>query len=151
MKNKCVAFQVLDNNQAIPPVHTFLECHMIFDVKMDFTRKARFFSNGAKTPDPKESTYAVVVLRESVCITFTYATLVGFNVMEADIQNAYLQALTNEKFWTTCCPEFGTEEAGKLAITVRAIYGMKSSGHDFRNHGTSGIHILPFRPWFVDA
>ena len=54
--------------------------------------------------------------------------------MAADIQNAYLQAPTNEKYWTTCGPEFGTEESGKLAIIVRALYGMKSSGRDLRNH-----------------
>ena len=58
----------------------------------------------------------------------------GFDVMAADIQNAYLQAPTNEKYWTTCGPEFGTEESGKLAIIVRALYGMKSSGRDLRNH-----------------
>ena len=95
MKNNCVAFQVLDNDQAILPGHTFLECHMIFDRKMDFTRKARFVANGAKTPKPKESTYAGVVSRESVCITFTYATMISFDIMATDIQNAYLQAPTN--------------------------------------------------------
>ena len=58
----------------------------------------------------------------------------GFDVMAADIQNAYLQAPTNEKYWTTCGPEFGTEESGKLAIIVRALYGIKSSGRYFRNH-----------------
>ena len=58
----------------------------------------------------------------------------GFDVMAAAIQNAYLQAPTNEKYWTTCSPEFGTEEAGKQAIIVRDIYGMKSSGRGFRNH-----------------
>ena len=58
----------------------------------------------------------------------------GFDVMAADIQNAYLQAPTNEKYWTTCGPEFGTEEAVKRAIIVRSLYSMKSSGRDFRNH-----------------
>ena len=104
MKNNCVAFQVLYNDQAIPPGHTFLECHMIFDVNMDFTRKARFVANGEKTPNPKESTYSGVVSRERVRITFTYANLVGFNVLAAEIQNAYLQAPMNEKYWNTCGP-----------------------------------------------
>ena len=85
MKNNCVAFQVLENDQSIPPGHTFIEYHMTFDVKMDFTRKARFFTNGAKTPDPKEITYAGVVSRESIRITFTYAALMGFDVTAAEI------------------------------------------------------------------
>ena len=72
--------------------------------------------------------------RESVCVTFTYAALMGFNVMEVDIQNAYLQSTTKEKYWTTCGLEVGTEEAGKQSIIVRALYDMKSSGRDFRNH-----------------
>ena len=102
MKNNRFVFQFLNNDQAIPPGHTFIECHMIFDVKMDFIRKSRFVANGARTPDPKESTYSGVVLRESVLITFTYAALMELNVMASDIQNAYLQAPTNEKYWTTC-------------------------------------------------
>ena len=53
MKNIYVAFQVLKNDQAILPGHTFLKCHMIFDVKMDFTRKVCFVANRAKTTDPK--------------------------------------------------------------------------------------------------
>ena len=72
--------------------------------------------------------------RESVHVTFTYAALMGFDVMAAGIQNAYLQAPTNKKYWTTCGPEFGTEESGKRTIIVRALYGMKSSGRNFRNH-----------------
>ena len=78
MKNNLVAFQVLKNDQAILPGHAFLKCHMIFDVNMDFTRKSCFVANGAKTPDPKESTYAGVVLRESVRITLTCSALMGF-------------------------------------------------------------------------
>ena len=74
------------------------------------------------------------MLRESVLITFTYAALMGFDVMKVYIQNAYLQAPTNKKYWTTCSLEFGTEEAVKQEIIVRALYGMKSSGRDFRNH-----------------
>ena len=55
MKNNCVAFQVLDNDQAILPGHNFLECHMIFDVKMNFMIKARFVANGAKIPTQKKA------------------------------------------------------------------------------------------------
>ena len=33
-----------------------------------------------------------------------------------------------------CGPEFGSEFIGKLDIIVRAAYGIKSAGADFRNH-----------------
>ena len=65
---------------------------MGFDLKMDFTRKARWVAAGHKTPDPIRSAYAGVVSRESVRIAFTYAALNGLDVWAADIRNAYLQA-----------------------------------------------------------
>eukprot|EP00957_Ditylum_brightwellii_P109025 8316709-Ditylum_brightwellii.AAC.1 len=65
--------------------------HIIFDVKMDFTGKARLVLDGHKTPDPVESMYAGVVSRESVKIAFTYAALNNLDAWAADIQNAYLQ------------------------------------------------------------
>ena len=47
---------------------------------MDFTRKARWVLDGHKTLDPIGSTYAGVVLRESVHIALTYAALNELNV-----------------------------------------------------------------------
>ena len=134
MKNVRVAFEVLPEGAAPPPTYKPLQCYMVFDVKMDFTRKARFVANGSKTSDPEGSKYAGVVSRESVRIALTYAALMGLSVFAADIQNAYLQAPTSEKFWCVCGPEFGSEEQGRTAIVVRALYGTKSSGRDFRNH-----------------
>ena len=40
MEKVCVAFQLLERGAAPPPGHQFIKLHMIFDVKMDFTRKA---------------------------------------------------------------------------------------------------------------
>ena len=66
MRNNRIAFDILDEGQSVEPGRKYLECYMIFDVKMDMTRKARFVANGAKTPDPDSSTYAGVVSRETV-------------------------------------------------------------------------------------
>ena len=101
---------------------------------MCMTRKARFCANGAKTPELSTSVYSGVVSRETVRIAFTYAALNGLDIMAADIQNAYLQAPISEKYWTICGPEFGTEYAGKKALIVRALYGTRSAGKDFRDH-----------------
>ena len=150
MKNNRVAFEVLDEGKSPAPGYAYIECHMIFDVKMDFTRKARFVANGAMTPDPKDSCYAGVVSRETVRIAFTYAALMGLDIMASDIQNAYLQAPTNEKYWTNCGPEFGTEECGRKAIIVRALYGMKSSGRDFRNHLRDCMSHLGYESCLAD-
>jgi hypothetical protein len=41
-----------------------ITCHLAFDVKMDFTRKARFVANGSKTKAPLSITYSSVVMRQ---------------------------------------------------------------------------------------
>ena len=50
--------------------HQEIKCHIIFDVKMDFTRKARFVAGGHMTETPPSITYSSVVSRESVKIAF---------------------------------------------------------------------------------
>jgi Reverse transcriptase (RNA-dependent DNA polymerase) len=76
---------------------------------------------------PTSITYSSVVSRESVRIAFVVAALNGLDIMAADIGNAYLNAFTSEKVYTITGAEFG-EEAGQVAVIVRALYGLKSSG-----------------------
>ena len=100
--------------------------------------------DGHKTPDPVGSKYAGVVSRESVQITFTYATLNGLDVCVADIRNAYLRSPTSQKHYIICGPELGMENVGKVAIMHRAVYARKSSGRDFRNHPRSCMQFHNF-------
>jgi hypothetical protein len=107
---------------------------MIFDVKMeDFRRNARFFAGGHTTDTPHTMTYASVLARESVRVALTVAALNNLDVEMADIEQTYLKAPITEKVWTVFGPEFG-DDAGKRALIVRALYGLKSAGADFRNH-----------------
>ncbi len=139
-----VAFEVLDEGISAPKGWHKVTGHLIWDVKMDFTRKARWVLDGHKTPDPIGSTYAGVVSRESVRISFTYAALNGLDVCAADIRNAYLQALSSQKDYIVCGPEFGIENVGRIALIHRALYGGKSAGKDFRNHLRSCMRHLDF-------
>ncbi len=52
----------------VPELHGFQEitCHLIFDVKMDFTQKARFVTGGHITETPVGICYSSVVSRDSV-------------------------------------------------------------------------------------
>ena len=134
MKNVSVAFEVLEDGKRPSPQHKFVRFHLVFDVKMDFTRKARLVAEGCNTPDPVNSTFAGVVSRESVRIAFTYAALNDLDVWAGDIQNAYLQAPCSEKYYTVMGKEFGSEFEGKKSLITRAAYGLKSAGADFRNH-----------------
>ena len=78
---------------------TEIACHMVFDVKMDFTQKARFVAGGHLTDDPTTITYSSVVSRDSVRIALTIVELNGLDVMCCDVGNAYLNAPCREKVW----------------------------------------------------
>ena len=75
---------------------------MIFDVNLDgFRRKARLVAGGHQTETPASVlTYASVVSRETVRISFTIAALNDLQVKASDVQNAYLTAPCAEKIYT---------------------------------------------------
>ena len=52
------AVKILDEGAQHPVGHQMIPCHIVFDVKMDFTRKARFVAGGHKT-QPETPTYAI--------------------------------------------------------------------------------------------
>ena len=112
----------------VPPGYVQSSGHIIFDVKMDFTRKSRWIKDGHLPRDPIESNFAGVVSRESVCIAFTYATLNSLDIYAADIKSAYLQAPTSEKQFIVCGDEFPLKYCGCNAIINRVFYGGKYAG-----------------------
>ena len=61
MKNVSIAFSMLEEGVKPPPVYKYVRGRIIFDVKMDFTRKVRWVAAFHKTPNPIRSTYAGVV------------------------------------------------------------------------------------------
>ena len=71
MKNVGIAFTILDMGKKAPPGWTKASGHLVFDVKMDFTRKARWVKDGHRSPNPTTSAYAGVVSRESVQVGLT--------------------------------------------------------------------------------
>ena len=50
----------------VPVGHSRLKEYLVFDIKLDLTRKTRLVADGHLTPDPVDSTYAGVVSRETV-------------------------------------------------------------------------------------
>ena len=58
MQNNGVAFNILELGSSAPPGWSKVTGHLVFDVKMDFTRKARWVLDGHRTPDPIGSSYA---------------------------------------------------------------------------------------------
>ena len=99
MKNSKMAFKLLDDGERAPPGYSEITCNLVFDVKFDLTRKARYVAGGHLTEDPPFMTYASVVSRDSVRIGFLLAALNGLEILAGDIQNAFLHAQTKERLY----------------------------------------------------
>ena len=133
MNNSRIAFQVLDADDQPPIGYTEITCHLIFDVKMDLTRKARYVAGGHLTDPPSSMTYASVVGRETVRIAFLLAALNDLKVLAGDIQNAYLNTFTKEKIYFRAGDEWKADK-GKIIIITRALSRLNSSALMWRNH-----------------
>jgi Reverse transcriptase (RNA-dependent DNA polymerase) len=133
MSRREPVIDILEEGAKAPVGYNKVPGHVIFDVKMDFTRKACFVAGGHVTAPPATVTYASVVSRESVQIGFLVATLNDLAIMCADVQGAYLNAPCGEKVYMICGPEFGTYE-GQIGVIMKALYGLKTSGFAWRIH-----------------
>eukprot|EP00957_Ditylum_brightwellii_P094991 7233798-Ditylum_brightwellii.AAC.1 len=145
-----IAFEILKNDIKIPTGWNMVTGHIIFDVKINFMRKARWIVDRHKTPDPVGSTCASVVSRESVRIAFTYTSLNYLDVWATYIQNAYLQAPSSQRHCIVCSAKFGLENVGKRALIRRALYDGKSTGKDFHNHLRECMRHLGFTSFPAD-
>jgi hypothetical protein len=86
-----------------------------------------------------------VVSRESVRIAFLMAALNDLEVLNADVQSAYLNSSTKEKNYIVARPEFGSNQ-GRLALIVRALrlYGLRSSGARFQDDRAATLRDAKF-------
>jgi hypothetical protein len=118
----------------VPDLIGFQEigCHIVFDVKMDFTWKAQFVAGGHTTTAPSSMMYSSVVSRDSICLAFLTAALNDLDIMSCDLENAYLNAPCRKKIWFEGGIECG-EDHGKVCVVVRSLYGLKSAGAAFHS------------------
>ncbi|KAL7551327.1 hypothetical protein ACHAWF_014513 [Thalassiosira exigua] len=91
-----------------------ISCHVIFDVKMVFTRKTRFVANGSTTDTPVGLCYSSVVSRDSVMIAFLVAALNDLDVFACGIGNPYLNAPCRENIWFVAGKECGERMKWKV-------------------------------------
>ena len=133
MINSRVAFKLLEKGERPPVGHTEITCHLIFDLKLDMTRKARYVAGGHLTDVPSSMTYSSIVSRDTVRIGFLIAALNDLDILAGDIQNAFLEAPTKEKIFFYAGDEWKSDK-DKVVVVVRALYGLKSSALQFRNH-----------------
>jgi hypothetical protein len=157
MKKVMVAFQFVDqltpeqarNDRTKYVGFQEISCHMVFNVKMDLTRKVRFIAGGHLTEPPSSITYSSVASRDSVRIAFLIAALNNLDITACDVGNAYLNAPCREKIWFVAGPEFGSRQ-GTVIKVVRALYGLKSSGAAWRSMFNSTILEMGFDATVAD-
>ena len=68
MENIKVDFDILEDGAKIPVVHDKASSQLVFDPRMTLERKARWFKDGHKNPDPKISIFSSAVSMQSTCI-----------------------------------------------------------------------------------
>ena len=145
MANCRIAFEVLEEGESAPVGYTQITCHLIFDVKLDLTRNARYVAGGHLTDPPTSMTYASVVGRETVRIAFLIASLNDLKILAGDIQNVYLNAHTKENIFFYAGDKWKGSK-GWVVVITRAIYGLKSSALIWCNHLTDILgNKLKFR------
>ena len=114
MKAVKIAFKILDDGQQPPIGYQYMQCHMVFDIKLDgFRRKARLVAGGHVLDPPAVLTYASVVTRESVRIALTVAALNDLQVRTSDVMNAYLTAPCEERYGQHSDPNSGPMKVRK--------------------------------------
>ncbi len=144
MKKVCIAFNILPDRHLAPIGYQKIPCHMIFDMKMEgFRQKARLVAGGHQTKAPATITYASVVSRETVRLALAIASLNDLKIKVEGVLNAYITTPVKEKVWTILGPEFG-HDAGRSAIIVRALHGLKSAGAAFQAHLASFMRQMGY-------
>ena len=152
MKNVFPAFKEWDKPLTeMLPGYSQIYLHMIFDIKLgeNFRKKARLVAGGHLTEVDTKLTHSSVVGRDSVRIAFTLAALNGLSLESCDIMNAYITAPCREKRFIVAGKEFG-DEAGKIFLVVRALYGLKSAGGAFWALMRSVLRQMSFVPSKAD-
>ena len=144
MHNVYIAFDLQESGTEAPPGYKWIPHDMVFDLKMDFTHKARLVAGGHKTDPPMQLTYSSVVSRESVWIALLMAALHDVDLLAADIGNAYLNMKTQEKVYIITGPKFVPLNHNRVAIIVWVLYGLKSSGTMRSPHFANMLRDLGF-------
>ena len=152
------ALQELDTFKIFPPDYKFKNAdgwqyaplRMIFEVKRDLRRKARLVIGGHVTDATGYDTYASTIRTENVRLLMYLIVRGPLSVLVVDIGNAYLNALTPEKIFTRCGPEFGND-AGKTAVIYKALYGLKTSANAWFHELGKHLEVIGFRQSRIDA
>jgi len=127
----------------------YARMRMIFEAKSDGTHKARLIIGGHMTkPGEEIDCYSSMMKQESARILLCIADANNYEVAVGDVTNAYLNAMTIEKIWTTSGLEFVRNgfcrDVGTPAKVIKAQYGLKSSGHQWWGMLSDSLKCMGF-------
>ncbi len=143
-------FKFLDKSKFKPPSdYQNVRLHFVYEVKPDLRQKARLVCDGSRVDPRGLSTRATVVKGISVRLLDLIADAQNLEVICGDIGNAFIQAHTREKVYSYTGPEFG-EHAGKIALIVRALYGLTTSAERFHKLFADFLRSVGFTPTRFD-
>ena len=150
MMNVRIAFKILPDGSKEPVGHQYMECHLVFEIKLDgLCRKVWLVTGGHTTETPAVMTYASAMSRETVQIMLMVTALNDLEVKASDVHNAYLTALCAEKIFTRLGPEFRVDK-DKITEIVHALYGLKLAGALFCKHVSDCMRTMGFEPCKTD-
>ena len=111
------------------PCYYKITCHLVFDVKFDLRRKARYIASGyLALKVSKFLIYSSIVSQESAHIVFTIVALNDLDVIIGDVSHTYLHAKTKEKVQFQAGHEFSSK-ARKQVLVLHALYGLSGSSN----------------------
>ena len=105
--------------------------------------------DGSRVDPGSLNTRATVVRGISVRLLDVIAHHWSKRILAGDISNTLVQSETKERVFTKLSPEFG-EHAGKIALIVKALYGLTTSAAAFRKAFSDFLRTLGFRPTRYD-
>ena len=134
MNKSRVDFNFIDRDDNDPVGYKTIICHLIFDAKMNITRKARYVAGGHLTDPPLYMTYAIMISRDSVLLDFLITVLNDIGILVGKIQNAYLNAPTKEKVFFYGGDEWKSDQVKVFVVVLRFLYGLKYCALAYRNY-----------------
>ena len=137
-------------NYRVGPSYQYAPLTLIFDIKQeDLRRKARLVAGGHVVDSSMYESYSSVVQTRTIRILETIAMNEGLKFVTGDIGNAFVQADTNEKIYSTAGPEFGDKE-GSTVIIKKALYGLATSARQWSLTLGEAIKEMGFKPTRAD-
>ncbi|MGH2412903.1 MAG: reverse transcriptase domain-containing protein, partial [Microcystaceae cyanobacterium] len=123
---------------------------MIFTIKPDLRHKARLVVGGHVTDASAYDTYASTLSTVNIRLLMHLAVKNKLNIISGDIGNAYLNASTKEKVYSTAGMEFG-DLCGKKVIIRKALYGLKSSANAWYHELSKAMREMGFNKSSLDG